>query len=636
MKNPIISVIVPVYNLEKYLDCCLASLASQSFKNFEVIIVDASNDSSQEIAKKYINNYHNFHYYFQPKDGLGSARNYGISKSKGEYLAFVDGDDYVDNNFLSHLYSSLIRNDADICICGYTEFTDKKIIGFDLPSDGDCCLFDGRTIWEHFYKTKNISIITAWSKLYKRDLFNNIKFERVRFFEDELLDHVIFDVATKIVCLNEPLYFYRKNREDSLTSQIKMNELQRFSYVLDRAVFFIMHDYPLDITKPLAIHSLVLFSNNCLNYSSQNVVKHFRTIKSFLIRFKNNLTLKQKIRLYYPHFVSLIVNLIRFFKKIINNCRERSFIKKYSNKKWIVGTPTHDNLGDQAIAETTVKFLGKDYKEINFDKFNSCFELLLKCNPTTIVMLGGGNLGNVFAREEELRCKVIGSFPNSKIVIFPQTIWFEEGKNLKFSRELLPLIYDSHQNLTLFAREKFSYYTMLSLFKHTTIKLCPDTVFLNRPVLNNHKSNKKVLVIIREDHETNGAEKANIDSLLKLLANKGYCLVKTDTAFGKTMNPSNRRRHLLRFFKKIRSADFVVTDRLHGMVFSFINSTPFIAFTNYNHKIDGTFEWIHDNPFSSIGMHKDKLDSFVNQINCSPKEFTFNFKLFEDLISEIK
>ena len=127
MKNELVSVIVPVYNVEKYLVQCVDSILNQTYKNIEIILVDdGSTDSSGEICDRYAGSNNNIQCIHKKNQGLGMARNSGIEAASGEYIVFVDSDDYLGENHIANLYAGICSSEADTCIGGFTRDSDGK------------------------------------------------------------------------------------------------------------------------------------------------------------------------------------------------------------------------------------------------------------------------------------------------------------------------------------------------------------------------------------------------------------------------------------------------------------------------------------------------------------------------------
>jgi len=200
-----ISVIVPVYNVEKYLSRCLDSLVNQTFKDYEIIVV---NDGSQDNSKKIINEYLKkfpelIKSYTKKNGGLGSARNYGLKKSIGEYIMFVDSDDFVETNMLEKMYSVARKKNSDMVICNINDYYEKSSI-----NKLNYNIYTGNNVF------KNPEIIlnrpAAWNKLYKRELFNNsdMKFVDNKWYEDLRLTTKLYLECNKISFIKDHLYNY--------------------------------------------------------------------------------------------------------------------------------------------------------------------------------------------------------------------------------------------------------------------------------------------------------------------------------------------------------------------------------------------------------------------------------------------
>lgn len=198
-----VSIIVPVYNVDKYLDKCLKSLVNQTLSDIEIIIVnDGSTDNSQVIIDKYKSEFpHKIRTFFQENSGQGAARNLGFANANGEYIGYVDSDDYVELDMYEKMYNKAKEKNSDIVICGsynIIEYNCKK------EKDIDKIYFHNSKINAFFGKK------AVWNKIYKKDIFekNELSFRNKVWYED--LDFTLKAIinADKIDYINEPFYNY--------------------------------------------------------------------------------------------------------------------------------------------------------------------------------------------------------------------------------------------------------------------------------------------------------------------------------------------------------------------------------------------------------------------------------------------
>lgn len=212
------SVIVPVYNVEKYLDKCLASILRQTFKNFECIIIDdGSPDNSNAIIDKYIKLDQRFKVLHQKNMGVSAARNTGLDIAKGDYIIFVDSDDYIADDYLEEFALKIADTDADIVICGFIEVLkdSQKTVCFEAPSTEVIKQNILADIWPSY----------AWNKCYKKYLFENIRFPVGKIFEDLLTIPELCLSAKKIVCIPDALYYYNRQNMNSITTAMTAEEM---------------------------------------------------------------------------------------------------------------------------------------------------------------------------------------------------------------------------------------------------------------------------------------------------------------------------------------------------------------------------------------------------------------------------
>ncbi len=300
-----ISVIVPIYNVEKYLDKCLDSLVNQTLKDIEIILVnDASPDNSKKIVDKYLKKYKNIKYFEKENGGQGSARNLGLKHAEGEYIAYVDSDDYIDLDMLLKMYDKAIEDNADVVICGNKVVNlDDKVIDTYLP-----CITDDINV--------NILLgnMAVWNKIYKKEIID-IEFREKLWYEDIDFTAKLLLGKAKVSFVNEPLYNYLlrpgstmnnqnvdRNLElipafDSMIEYFKKKNL--YDKVYSELEFLaIYHMYIMGIARVLRIDVPYKSKNRIINDYKKYIKQQFPC-------FKNNRYIK-----YISKNRKLIYNLI--------------------------------------------------------------------------------------------------------------------------------------------------------------------------------------------------------------------------------------------------------------------------------------------------------------------------------------
>lgn len=216
--NIAISVIVPVYNVEKWLDRCINSILLQSFKNFELLLVnDGSTDNSIEICNNYLKSDERISVFNKKNGGLSDARNYGLSYAKGKYIVFVDSDDYIQENYLFELYHGIHDNDAEVAVCGYNTVTETgmNIDNIIFPNKNN--IISGQKLLKLAYLKNGFVYQVVWNKIYNRNLFEKMEFQKGRYYEDEYLLVPLFWKISKVALIDKCLYNYVQ-RSGSITS----------------------------------------------------------------------------------------------------------------------------------------------------------------------------------------------------------------------------------------------------------------------------------------------------------------------------------------------------------------------------------------------------------------------------------
>lgn len=244
--QPKISVIVPVYNVEKYLPHCLDSIINQSYTNLEIIVIDdGSSDNCPEICDKYAEKDRRIIVIHKRNGGLSDARNTGIESATGEYLAFVDGDDYIAVNMYEILEKRIIGDSADIAVCNFMYVNDQGELlqekNHNLPILNEC--LESRNAIKKLSGPKSWYYVTACNKLYHRELFDELRFPKGKIHEDEFVIHHIIQKCGRISCVQDTLYYYVQ-RDKSITSErFSLRRMDIADALIDRYYFAKRHKY---------------------------------------------------------------------------------------------------------------------------------------------------------------------------------------------------------------------------------------------------------------------------------------------------------------------------------------------------------------------------------------------------------
>ena len=236
---PKISVIVPVYNVAPYVGECLSSLVHQTFTDFEIIAVnDGSTDGSLAVLREFERSYPMVHVIDQPNSGVSRARQAGLAQAKGEFISFVDSDDYVVPNFLEDLYRAVCTSeDTDIACCNYYLRFEITGLTFTYPFCWKSSLTRDKAM-QRLIRDYSIQGF-LWNKLYRRSLFteNNIPFPNMC-FEDMVMNRVLFAHARKVVTLRKPLHDYPQRRASAIYTMNarKINDFYRMLLFTRRAL----------------------------------------------------------------------------------------------------------------------------------------------------------------------------------------------------------------------------------------------------------------------------------------------------------------------------------------------------------------------------------------------------------------
>lgn len=217
----LVSVIVPVYNVEKYLKRCIDSICNQSYQNLEIILVDdGSVDKSGDICDRYARMDTRIQVIHKQNGGLSDARNVGIAVSKGAYISLIDSDDYIDQFMIEKLLQCSLKKSSDITICQYQDVYSKYTESVKKTKNKNIYEMTGRKAIEKMLVEEPTVFVVAWNKLYKSSLFkeNRISYPKGYIHEDCFTTYQLFFYANKVSYIYEPLYLYM-HRDGSIMQE---------------------------------------------------------------------------------------------------------------------------------------------------------------------------------------------------------------------------------------------------------------------------------------------------------------------------------------------------------------------------------------------------------------------------------
>lgn len=239
-ENDLVSVIVPVYNVEKYLPPCIESIIKQSYSNIEIILVDdGSTDSSGDICDRYANIDKRIQVFHTYNHGVSSARNMALDHMRGKYCILVDSDDLIHSELIERSLKILKECDLDAVVYSYRTFSDGETIAeFDVLEESDVEIFSNKDVMKIILEGKKFRML-ACNKLYRADLWKNVRFPLERKYgDDTAVTYKLMDRCNAVGYIKDELYFYRMREGSALHSEITQDNLQLFLSYLELIEYY--------------------------------------------------------------------------------------------------------------------------------------------------------------------------------------------------------------------------------------------------------------------------------------------------------------------------------------------------------------------------------------------------------------
>lgn len=317
----LISVVIPVYNVEKYINQCIDSILSQTFTDFELILVDdGSPDQCPQICDRYAEQDQRIHVIHQKNSGLSAARNAGIdwafANSDSQWITFVDSDDWVHPELLERLYGAALEKHVNISVCKYQRTNGKDPQVESAPVQ----------LWtpEDFYVQYNVNASVAWGKLYKKECFSKIRYPVGKIHEDEFITYKILFEHKKIAFIDAPLYAYFSNPNGIMKTKWRPECLCGIEARIEQIAYFSENHF--ELARNRAIRGLlwgtkgqleaVVFNNEkeYITYLRKMLRKEIRQYKKILMLSPSNTS--DLYELAYPVGMAMYWRIKSLLKKI--------------------------------------------------------------------------------------------------------------------------------------------------------------------------------------------------------------------------------------------------------------------------------------------------------------------------------
>lgn len=325
--KPKLSIIVPIYNVEKYINKCIDSILAQTFTDFELILVDDGTlDNCGKICDEYAKADSRIKVIHKKNGGLSSARNAGIDIAQGEYIGFVDSDDLIKDDMYDLLYKAILKYNADISICNFIKFDEDSQFIFKKEMD------EGMEVWTNIEALEKLNtdndgkIVVAWNKLYKKELWNDIRFPKGKIHEDAFTMHKILFAANKVVNTNKYLYGYLQRNSSIIGSGFSLNSLDYIEALHNRIKF-----YDNNNLEYLNRHIKVVLCAYIRNYyyllknadikNKKNYLKSLHTLfidNYIILKHNRNVSTKERfLSKLFKYNPNLFVNILTLKMKVV-------------------------------------------------------------------------------------------------------------------------------------------------------------------------------------------------------------------------------------------------------------------------------------------------------------------------------
>lgn len=700
-----VSIIIPVYNCEKYIDRCIESVLSQTFCDFEVLLtVGICTDNSLLKCIEWQKKDARIIIVSRKDTSLGDARNYALKMAKGEYIAYCDADDFYDKKYLEYMLKPLEQDSSiDISCCGYDRHDGKSFLEGAMPYG------TGRVSMDFKKYLEILPAAAVWLKMFRREWLLDYKIEMFDgCCEDQSLHFMLAGLVQKAYLIQEPLYHYNIGNEGSLVRTLKSR--MDYGRAIEYAIEYLKGRDLYECNRCYFINGVCSFYTGFLMQAGNNNKGAIAAYKQFLEKYfpevveeyyqsrhadkkiknkiilygagadgkkflkrdevrlisyivdkspslqgqkKNGLLVRPVQALYQERDVSVIVASSRYYYEITKDLRThginsifapQEFCDEYywekafetDKKKNIIlfNTPAHANIGDHLIAEAEKEFFKKYLSEYHvvevtsnqYEKYFSVIYSQIK-KDDVIAVTGGGFLGTLWMESGESTVRdIMREYSGHKIIIFPQSIFFDNTEEGREEYEKSKEIYNSCADLILFLREEESYKRAIGFMKRKEIcRLIPDIVLsVSKADFNviQKEKNGKAAICLKDCKESvfSESEKQKIINIVE--KHKKICFTSMYALH--PIEVEERKDRISEKMNELCGYDVVITDALHCMILCAIVGTPCVALNNISGKVKGVYQWIKDLSYIEFTENIADLENAVKKV-VESKERNYGF-----------
>ena len=650
--SPLVSVVVPVFNVKDYLSRCLSSISNQTYPNIEVVIVDdGSTDGSGALCDEWARVRANVKVVHTVNSGLSAARNCGLTHVKGDYVAFLDSDDAIGKQHVENLVVAVSKApdpDNAVAVTGFTTCSADSMVDAPQLSVSSYGLDAAEAICKSTTPGAEFAA-HAWGKLYPRSLYRLLHYPVGRYYEDQFVTYKVFLAAGHIVYEDANDYLYTIDRADSISASSRIRELDYLDAIRE-TLKCVEIECPIAVpaVRKRYLESLISgVETACLYGSTEKYEELFEEARGVSAQVVGIAELDVSSKLRYCCLAIGAGGYRQLFaaKGSMHRLSPASLWLSMANRRawaresnritehyaelrgragdrcsFLIMTPRYRNYGDHLIAYSERLLLdsaGVDSViEIPYEDcqaLRNSFGSVVRPQDT-VFFTGGGYLGDLWPGLESTAERILGSLGSgNRVCFFPESLFYSNVGCECFEAAVKA----AKARVIVGAREEASFERLSRSLELASVRLFPDVgLFVRRGDLLATAPDRiadSVLVCLRRDKESLQGAGFGVE-LTDVLDSCGLMISAIDThnPVGE-IEDFDRRGELGAIARRFGEASLVVTNRLHGMVLAMIMGTPCVALDNISGKVSGVARWVAEAGYPLVMCTNGDISSAVRK-----------------------